>query len=291
MYYLILAVGGLLLVLNFRYRQLLEKSVSQTGSNSFRQFMPVAYFISLVNEWKLYALGDRTLRGQKGLYISLGILMGMMLVNYNWLQFDWLIFISVLLVVLFIGQVRIGRMLHHKYFEDGFPEVLSVINAAVSAGHSIHQALHRCGQGVEGEMGVLFNKIDRRLNLGEDPERVFNDARKLYPYREFYFFSVVMLVSLQRGGQLRLLISRLSRIINNSKTLGRRKKAMTSEARASAKIVAAIPILFFFGMKYLSPENYNFVVHDPVGKLILYYVIGSELTGMLIIWFLLRRAT
>lgn len=43
-------------------------------------------------------------------------------------------------------------------------------------------------------------------------------------------------------------------------------------------------------MKYFSPENFDFVVHDPVGRLILYYVIASEAIGMIIIWILLRRA-
>ena len=43
-------------------------------------------------------------------------------------------------------------------------------------------------------------------------------------------------------------------------------------------------------MKYLSPENFDFIINDPTGQLILYYVIASECIGMLIIWLLLRRA-
>ncbi|WP_258318080.1 type II secretion system F family protein, partial [Escherichia coli] len=124
---------------------------------------------------------------------------------------------------------------------------------AVSAGNSIHQALHRCGEGIDGDLGKMFKRIDRRLNLGEEPERVFNDAWKEYQYREFYFFNIVMLVSMQLGGQLRVLVGRLSRIITNSKNMARRKAAITSEARMSAKIVAAMPLLFFCGMKYFSP--------------------------------------
>lgn len=165
-----------------------------------------------------------------------------------------------------------------------------MINASISAGNSIHQALHRCGESIEGPLGNSFRRIDRRLNLGEEPERVLNDACREYRYREFYFFVAVMLISLQHGGQLRMLIGRLNRIVTNSRNMSRRKLAMTSEARASAKIVAAIPLLFFCGMKYLSPENFDFIINDPTGQLILYYVIASECIGMLIIWLLLRRA-
>ncbi|MUL06124.1 pilus assembly protein TadB, partial [Aliivibrio fischeri] len=62
----------------------------------------------------------------------------------------------------------------------------------------------------------------------------------------------------------------------------------TSEARASAKIVAAIPFIFLFMLQYLSPENYEFVMFNPAGRPILYYVLISESIGILIIWLLMR---
>lgn len=290
MAYLILLIGIFLLIVNVMNWRRLKKVASQATP---RYLQAPSFFLirKLFYEWRIYALGNNTWRGRRGLVISVLVFLCMSFVNLHWLQFNSWLFTSIVIPVLFIMQIRIGRTMHRKYFEDGFPEILSVVNAAVSAGNSIHQALHRCGEGIDGELGETFNRIDRRLNLGEEPERVFYDAWRVYPYREFYFFIVVIQVSIQRGGQLRVLVSRLSRIINNSKNMARRKMAMTSEARSSAKIVGAIPLLFFFGMKYFSPENFNFVVHDPIGRYILYYAIGSEVLGMLIIWILIRRAT
>lgn len=293
MSYLILLLGVLLLavnVVNWRRLTRLTRLTSLETTSPLTSFPPLVIMGNLWAEWKNYVLGDMTMRGMRNLFVALFMLLVTVFINLYWLQFDTLVFIPVVVTALAVMQIRIGRALHRRHFEDAFPEVLSVVNAAVSAGNSIHQALHRCGEGIEGGLGKDFNRIDRRLNLGEDPERVFNDTWRIYPYREFYFFVIVMLVSIQRGGQLRTLIGRLSRIVNNSKTTERRKKAMTSEARASAKIVSAIPLLFFLGMKYFSPENFDFVVNDPIGRYILYYVIGSELLGMAIIWALLRRA-
>lgn len=290
MYYMILLLGALLLLANvFNWRRL--TNLTSHDKASFHKKSPFINSIGdLYVEWKEYALGDMTIRGMQNLLIAGVSLLVLIFVNWYWLKFDFVILLPIATTILIMLQIRIGRALHRRRFEDSFPEVLSVINSAVSAGNSIHQALHRCGEGIDGRLGRDFNRIDRRLNLGEEPERVFNDAWKIYPFREFYFFIIVMLVSIQRGGQLRVLIGRLSRVINDSKKMERRKRAMTSEARASAKIVSAIPMLFFLGMKYFSPENFNFVVHDPVGRYILYYVIGSEALGMIIIWILLRRA-
>lgn len=289
MFFLILLIGLMIFCFNlFNWRKLTK--IATKNSAYPQPSLAIDYVRNTWLEWKLYALGDRSPKGMKGAIVALILLLVLLFLNANWLQFDVIFFLPATLIVMFIAQLRIGRSLHRRYFEDRFPEVLSVVNAAVSAGNSIHQALHRCGEGIDGDLGATFHRIDRRLNLGEEPERVFNDAWQNYRYREFYFFVVVMLVSLQHGGQLRTLIGRLSRIVNNSKNMARRKSAMTSEARTSAKIVASIPLLFFCGMKYFSPENFDFVVHDPIGRLILYYVIVSEAIGMIIIWILLRRA-
>ncbi|MGB9096037.1 type II secretion system F family protein [Erwinia sp.] len=289
MAYLMVLVGaGLLTVHLYQWRKL-TRSMSQNNTPQ-RAFPPILYLRARCNEWHHYALGDRSLKGMKGALVSLSLLLALLFLNANWLGFSLIFFLPVILFLLFIFQLRLGRSAQRRYFEDSFPEVLSVINAAVSAGNSIHQALHRCGESISGPLGETFKRIDRRLSVGEEPERVFSDACKSYPYNEFYFFMVVMLVSLQHGGQLRMLIGRLIRIITNSKNMTRRKLAMTSEARSSVKIVAAIPLLFFCGMKYFSPENFDFIFNDPAGQLILYYVLASETLGIGIIWMLLRRA-
>lgn len=290
MSYWIIFLGAVIFMINlFRWKKI-KVAISQERDR--RAGYPlVAGVKSLYHEWRLYALGDGTVKGAKGAIIAVVMLVAIIFLNANWLEISWDIVTPVILIALFIGQLRIGRTLQRRDFEQRFMEVLSVVNAAVSAGNSIQQALGRCGKNIDGKLGEAFLRIDRRLNLGEEPERVFKDAWRDYRYREFYFFIIVMLVSMEHGGQLRILISRLSRIIINSKSMARRKAAMTSEARTSAKIVAAIPLLFFCGMKFVSPDNFDFVVHDPIGKLILYYVIASEAIGMIIIWILVKKAT
>lgn len=290
MFYWLLFIGCAIFLLSYLQWKKLTRAISGSAPGQRQLLPPLAWLLALAKEWRRYALGDGSVKGMKGALLTIALIVLLLFINANWFSISLLVLMPVTLLAAFTGQIHIGRSLHRRRFEERFPEVLAVINASVSAGNSIHQALHRCGEGVDGELGEAFHRIDRRLNLGEEPERVFNDAWQNYRYREFYFFVVVMLVSLQHGGQLRTLVGRLSRIIANGKNIARRKASMTSEARMSAKIVALIPLLFFCGMKYLSPDNFDFIIHDPVGRLVLYYVIASEAIGMIIIWLLLRRA-
>ena len=120
---------------------------------------------------------------------------------------------------------------------------------------------------------------------------VFEDSYGRYPYKEFYFFITIVRTNLIKGGQIREVISRLGRVIADSNKMEKKKKAMTSEARMSAMIVACFPIAFFLFMQFTMPDNFDFLINDPSGRYILYYVFGSELFGMGIIWWLMRKST
>ena len=176
-------------------------------------------------------------------------------------------------------------------FDNAFPEVIQILNSATSSGAGLLQALERCGRDVSGQLGDEFKIIYKRLAIGEDPMSVFDDSYTRYPYKEFYFFITIIRTNLSKGGQMREVISRLGRVVADSKKMEQKKNAMTSEARMSAYIVAAIPLSFFVFMKFAMPDNFEFLINDPKGRYVLYYVFGSEMLGMLIIWWLMRKST
>ena len=179
---------------------------------------------------------------------------------------------------------------NRKVFNNVFPEVIQILIAASSSGAGLLQGLERCGQELTGQLGTEFRNIHRRLAIGEDPIAVFDESYTRYPYKEFYFFITIIRTNLSKGGQIKEVISRLGRVIADSAKMEKKKKAMTSEARMSAMIVACFPIGFFIFMKFVMPENFEFITTDPTGRYVLYYVFGSVAFGMLIIWGLMRKS-
>lgn len=176
-----------------------------------------------------------------------------------------------------------------KEFEQHFPDALNIMMSAVSAGESIMQSISYVGITLDNKLGYEFKNMGERLKLGEPPIQVFERACKHYPYPPFLFFVVTIRANMSRGGQLKPVMARLIRVLIDSRTLEKKKNSLTSEARLSAKIVGALPFIFMVIMYYMNPANLEFVFTDPKGHLILYYVVGSEFIGMLIIWLLIRR--
>tara|TARA_B100001059_G_scaffold235837_1_gene283192 strand:- start:1756 stop:2658 length:903 start_codon:yes stop_codon:yes gene_type:complete len=173
-------------------------------------------------------------------------------------------------------------------FENTFPDALNILMSAVTAGDSLMQAISYVGEVMHNPIGREFKLMGDRLKLGESPEVVLKRSCKNYPYPEFLFFTVTIRANIARGGQLKGVLARLIRVLVDARTLEKKKMAMTSEARISAKIVAAIPLVFMVILNYINPDNVNYVLYDESGRVVLFYVLGSELFGLFIVWLLVR---
>ncbi|ORT49220.1 pilus assembly protein TadB [Vibrio sp. qd031] len=178
-----------------------------------------------------------------------------------------------------------------KQFEESFPDALNMLASAVSAGESIMHAIGYVGKNLEGNVGKEFNLMYERLRIGETPDEVFRKACDRLPYASFQFFIITLRANISRGGQLKDVINRINRVMFDARAIEKKKYALTSEARMSAKIVGSIPFLFLIFMQFMSSENYEFVMFNDRGRPILYYMLISEFIGMVIIWKLMRNAT
>lgn len=197
-------------------------------------------------------------------------------------------FVIALPSVAFLGM-KFMEIRAQKAFERHFPDALNMVASSVTAGESLLHAIQYVGNQLDNIVGREFKRMGERLNIGESTDTVFKKACQRFPTPAFQFFVIAMRVNVNRGGQLRHVISRLNRVLFNARSIDMKKRAMTAEARMSSYIVCAIPFIFLFGiMRLLSPENYDYVMNDPGGRYLLYYMLISEAIGMGIVFWLMR---
>ena len=292
-YYLIIAFGVMLLfataaswistkrTINENQRRITEERIL-----SFRQKIKQTYDL-----WMFYFTRGNRRRLLPNIIIVWSIIFALLYLNHLYIRVDWRIFFAGEILLSFFLVWHFGRRYNRKLFEQTFPEVLQILNSASSSGTGLLSAFERCGKDLDGQIGQEFKNIHRRLVLGEDPASVFDDSYTRYPYKEYYFFIMIVRLNLNKGGQIREVLNRLSRLIAASRKMEQKKRAMTSEARMSAMIVGCFPVGFFIFMKFSQPENFDFLINDPSGRLVLYGVFGSEILGFLIIWWLMRRVS
>ena len=234
----------------------------------------------------LMVLGPRST-----LYIALYITISLMaswyiVVDLLSMTNSWWVPVLALVFTFFGYRFLVTR--RRRDFENTFPDALNILMSAVTAGDSLMQAISYVGEVMHNPIGREFKLMGDRLKLGESPEIVLKRSCKNYPYPEFLFFTVTIRANIARGGQLKGVLARLIRVLVDARTLEKKKMAMTSEARISAKIVAAIPLVFMVILNYINPDNVNYVLYDESGRVVLFYVLGSELFGLFIVWLLVR---
>lgn len=213
----------------------------------------------------------------------------LMYVNSEFLQFDKLIVLVVGFIatvyILYMRQVKKSR----RDFERDFSEALNIINSSVRVGRPVMQGFEECAQRIHSDFGQEFKQILMRLDIGDDPERVFMESYNRYPYSEFFSFVITVLINMKGGGQVSEVMSRLTMLISASKALDRKKIAMTAEARMSVKVLVIIPVFFFFFLKFLAPDNFEILIGTDAGRCILYYAFGSILFGLFIVWSMMNK--
>ncbi|EHP3974618.1 type II secretion system F family protein [Vibrio parahaemolyticus] len=209
-------------------------------------------------------------------------------VNDWFFMFEYWKVLLALEPILFVMFILKLSGIQAQRFKDNFPDALNILSGALSSGQSIVHAFEYVGTQLDNEVGEEFKKMSERLLIGEDPDDVLARSAASFPYVEYFFFAATIRINLSRGGQLKDVINRINRIMFEARAIEKKKNALTSEARASAKIIAALPVIFIMILKVTSPENYNFVMFEEGGKPIFYYVLVSEAIGFFFIYIILR---
>jgi tight adherence protein B len=105
------------------------------------------------------------------------------------------------------------------------------------------------------------------------------------PVPEASFFAIVIAIQQKAGGNLSEALGNLSRVLRERKKMFGKIKAMSMEAKASAWIIGALPVIVM-GLVYMSSPKYIMLLFiDPTGHLIL----AASAIWMAIGIFVMRR--
>ena len=89
------------------------------------------------------------------------------------------------------------------------------------------------------------------------------------PLAEVNFFSIVITIQSQAGGNLSEALGNLSRVLRERRKMKAKVNALSMEAKASAAIIGALPFIVALLVYLTSPEYIMILFTDSRGHLIL----------------------
>lgn len=239
----------------------------------------------------LRALGWlRTLRQRLLLSGAVALVGGLALVRMTGTSFALVLLAAPVLWVCLCAMAYQRAMAKHlAALSRSLPEAIDGITRICRSGVPLHSAFGIAADHLHGPLAPELREIENWLKLGVPLKQAMQSSALRVPLPEYRFFAVILIISQESGGRLGETLERLSSTLRARAELGMKVQAKTSEARASAKIVAMLVPGVLLYMYMNSPEDFRFMFNDAAGVKVMIYAAVSVGLGLFITHLMVKR--
>lgn len=168
-----------------------------------------------------------------------------------------------------------------KQFMDDFADALESMMRLLKAGMPVSEAIKMVAREFSGPMGEEMERIFDQQKIGVPLPEAVLEASKRMPLTEMQMFATAIAIQTQTGSSLSEVLQNLAGVIRARFKLKRKVKALSSEAKSSAMIIGALPVVVASGMYFINREYIEVLFIDPTGKFLLGAAIAWMCIGIL----------
>ncbi len=139
----------------------------------------------------------------------------------------------------------VGMMLNRriKAFTTRFPDAIDLIVRGLRSGLPISESLGVVGKELPDPVGGEFRMVADKMRIGRTMEMALQDMATRINTPEFQFFVITLSIQRETGGNLAETLYNLGAVLRGRAQMKLKIKAMSSESKASAYIVGALPFM------------------------------------------------
>jgi tight adherence protein B len=165
-----------------------------------------------------------------------------------------------------IAHLRKRRV---KKFLHEFPGAIDVIVRGIKAGLPLADCIRIVANEIAEPVRSEFRQIIEAQSIGLSlPEAVARITERV-PASEANFFSIVITIQQKSGGNLSEALGNLAAVLRDRKLMKGKVAAMSSEAKASAGIIGALPFIVTFFVYISSPAYISLLWTTSTGQFVL----------------------
>lgn len=165
-----------------------------------------------------------------------------------------------------------------KQFTTHFAEAIDVITRGIRSGLPVGECLNIIAREFDGPVGEEFHFIVEGQRLGLTLDDIMARTLKRVPTAEFKFFAIVLQIQRQTGGNLAETLDNLSEVLRDRKKIVDKVRALSSEAKSSAAIIAALPFLVLGLLSVVNPAYVGVLFGDGIH--LVYIGLGMMAAGV-----------
>jgi tight adherence protein B len=154
-------------------------------------------------------------------------------------------------------------------FLYNFPDAVDVIVRGIKAGLPLLDSLkliaNESTEPIRSEFRGIIQTQTVGIPLGEACLKLYERM----PVAEANFFGIVVSIQQRSGGNLSETLGNLSRVLRDRKKMKAKIQAMSMEAKASAAIIGALPLIVMTLVYLTSPHYIELLWTEPFGRVLL----------------------
>ncbi|MCC6775308.1 MAG: type II secretion system F family protein [Hyphomicrobiales bacterium] len=154
-------------------------------------------------------------------------------------------------------------------FLASFPDAVDVIVRGIKAGLPLFDSLRiislEAPEPLKSEFRAIIETQTIGIPIGEACAKLYERV----PLPEANFFGIVISIQQKSGGNLSEALGNLSRVLRDRKKMKAKIQAMSMEAKASASIIACLPIAVMTLVYITSPQYIELLWTEPMGRMML----------------------
>lgn len=169
-----------------------------------------------------------------------------------------------LLPRMYVGR---RRKKYQNAFLDELPNAVEAIVRGVKTGLPLNDSMRVVAKDTKEPVRSEFGRVLDQQSFGFSMTEAVQVLLDRVPLPEVNFFVVVISVQQQAGGNLSEALGNLARVLRNRKKMKQKVAAMSSEAKASAGIIGALPVVVAIMVSFVSPVYLQPLITTTIGQL------------------------
>jgi tight adherence protein B len=138
-------------------------------------------------------------------------------------------------------------------FTSKFPDGIELLVRGLRSGLPVAETLGVVASEIPGPVGEEFKMVVERMKIGRTMEESLQVTADRLGTAEFQFFVITLAIQRETGGNLAETLSNLADVLRKRAQMKLKIRAMSSESKASAYIVGALPFIVFGLIWWINP--------------------------------------
>lgn len=162
-------------------------------------------------------------------------------------------------------------------------DALMNVSNALRSGFSLPQAFELIQREMENPISQEFRLVNQETRIGVPLEQALEHFLDRMPTEDLDLVVTAILVSQEVGGSLAEVMENIAQTIRDRHQIEGKVRALTSQGRLQAIILASVPIVLALAINYLNPGLFAPMIETYAGWALFGLIAVLEILGLLVV--------